>query len=677
MRDGKNQQMPLGDMRIKIAATLFILLLLILSIQPEARAQTWIEYLSFGGVAAPGGELTLSKGSSGTTLALSNTELGQWIEVAPNGFQEPSPQSNLSTLVSEWPAIYGDGTANALLTVNTGLRTINLSLNLGAPELNGNELVFNDVTSGPLSSDLKKLFPGATNSLQSSLQYGSFNSFRLAIDNHTGIPHDILSASIKYTPPAQANSEDPLAGSVPCSQLIGDPSKSQVPGPGNNWAASQEISWIVNYTKSRTDLNSLVAPWGGPVPLSPDNFVAIARASVLPCDPQVDASKPATFPANVRLVDQVLGQSKWNDLTTFLGKDETGPFVASTFSYQNFLNLIARNPFFCGEPGSFSSVEEACKRELALVFAHAAQETGAHEASSSTPQWQQAFAYLREATCWGNGTSGACSQYNPTSAECPAVKESSNPFVCPVNGSPSDMMNPTLQFYGRGIKQLSYFYNSAGFGGQYLGDFNQLLGHPDLVASDGYLAISSGVWFEMSPQPPKPSMHDVIVGTGAYQPKSSAAGIILEPTELRKYDIASNRFLATTVNEPSNPFMVTISVINGGVECNSSAPVPQAVNRINYYYNLLQFFGASLTPLEMGYATSAAKGCTIANGNPFIDAALIYNPIWWIKLKDSREACGAVSYQATPPLSLVPDQNWTCLCPQPGQNGECPAADNP
>jgi hypothetical protein len=211
-----------------------------------------------------------------------------------------------------------------------------------------------------------------------------------------------------------------------------------------------------------------------------------------------------------------------------------------------------------------------------------------------------------------------------------------------------------------------------------VGDFNQLLGHPDLMASDGYLAIASGLWFGISPQPPKPSMHDLIVGSGGYQPQSSAAGINLQLTSVRKYDIGSNRFSEATLNEPSDPFMVTISVINGGVECNASgAAIQQAVNRINYYYNLLQFFDAKLTPVEAGYATTAAKGCTIDNGNPFTQTALIYNPIWWIQLKCASSACGAVNFQAVLPLSLVPDQNWACLGPQPGQDGECPAADDP
>jgi hypothetical protein len=117
-------------------------------------------------------------------------------------------------------------------------------------------------------------------------------------------------------------------------------------------------------------------------------------------------------------------------------------------------------------------------------------------------------------------------------------------------------------------------------------------------------------------------------------------------------------------------------VINGGVEC-GSGPVQQAVNRITYYYDLLQYSEAMLTPVEAAYGSTASNGCASQNGNPFVQASLIYNPIWWIQLKSASSACGAVNFRAVPPLSLVPDQNWACLCPQPGQDGECPAADSP
>ena len=46
-----------------------------------------------------------------------------------------------------------------------------------------------------------------------------------------------------------------------------------------------------------------------------------------------------------------------------------------------------------------------------------------------------------------------------------------------------------------------------------------LLENPDLVHEDGFLAMSAGLWFYMTPQDPKPSMHDVM--TGFFEPNAA------------------------------------------------------------------------------------------------------------------------------------------------------------
>ena len=243
--------------------------------------------------------------------------------------------------------------------------------------------------------------------------------------------------------------------------------------------------------------------------------------------------------------------------------------------------------------------------------------------------------------------------------------------MCPVINDPG---NTQLQFYGRGIKQLSYFYNYSGFGAQYLGDLNALLASPDKVGQDGALAIASGIWFAMAPQPPKPAMHDLITGNGSYQPKAAAGGLALTRAKVRKYDLASNTFEEVQLDVPVDPFMATISVINGGIECKTGGGVQQAINRISYYYNLLNFFGAKLTPVEATYATNN-NGCTLAQGDLFgANEPLRYSPIWWIQLPAAGQVCGAVSYGVTVPISIVPDQNWNCVCTP--QTGKCPQPKN-
>ena len=114
------------------------------------------------------------------------------------------------------------------------------------------------------------------------------------------------------------------------------------------------------------------------------------------------------------------------------------------------------------------------------------------------------------------------------------------------------------QYYGRGAKQLSYNYNYGLFSRfMYEGNASTLLENPDKVAQEGWLAVSSAIWFYTMPQPPKPSMHDVVVGI--WQPNEADEKANIKPG-----------------------FGATINIINGGLECNKSSEDPRAQNRIDY-----------------------------------------------------------------------------------------------
>ena len=76
-----------------------------------------------------------------------------------------------------------------------------------------------------------------------------------------------------------------------------------------------------------------------------------------------------------------------------------------------------------------------------------------------------------------------------------------------------------------------------------------LLKNPELVHQDGFLAMAAGIWFYMSPQKPKPSMHDVM--TGFFVPTAA--------------DIAG-KFAAN--------FGTTTNIINGGFECGQATETP-------------------------------------------------------------------------------------------------------
>ena len=94
-----------------------------------------------------------------------------------------------------------------------------------------------------------------------------------------------------------------------------------------------------------------------------------------------------------------------------------------------------------------------------------------------------------------------------------------------------------------------------------------LLKDPDKVHKDPYTVFTAALWFYMSPQSPKPSMHDVMTG-------------FMVPTEADK----QAGITAT--------FGTTINIINGGKECGSESA--QAANRIKYYKGFLDYFDLDL-----------------------------------------------------------------------------------
>lgn len=76
-------------------------------------------------------------------------------------------------------------------------------------------------------------------------------------------------------------------------------------------------------------------------------------------------------------------------------------------------------------------------------------------------------------------------------------------------------------YHGRGPIQLSYNYNYGLCSDVLFGDSSILLNDPDKLEQDGVLGLMTGIWFWMTPQPPKPSCHQVI--TGIWEPKEGGA----------------------------------------------------------------------------------------------------------------------------------------------------------
>lgn len=78
--------------------------------------------------------------------------------------------------------------------------------------------------------------------------------------------------------------------------------------------------------------------------------------------------------------------------------------------------------------------------------------------------------------------------------------------------------------------------------------------------------MAAGIWFYMTPQDPKPSMHEVM--TGSFVPNS--------------IDLQNNITAS---------FATTVNIINGGLECGRGFGYDKVVKRGEYFTEWLGFFG--------------------------------------------------------------------------------------
>ncbi len=133
-------------------------------------------------------------------------------------------------------------------------------------------------------------------------------------------------------------------------------------------------------------------------------------------------------------------------------------------------------------------------------------------------------------------------------------------------------------YHGRGPIQLSWNYNYGIFSLLLYGD-SRLVTQPELILSDGSLAIMSAIWFWMTPQRLKPSAHDVMY----------------------------SNFPEYNQNSPHTfwGFGNTILIINGGLEYDGTyggtgARDEKITSRVNYYNRYLEMFGLPYTEGSVG-----------------------------------------------------------------------------
>jgi hypothetical protein len=325
-----------------------------------------------------------------------------------------------------------------------------------------------------------------------------------------------------------------------------------------------------------------------------------ARRPTLPSDADVYSS------VNVMRIQRVLPESKFKSIFP-RANEGRGPGVGNgPYTYFNFLKAASMWPSFCNEAArGGTDLDALCLKELASMFAHFSQEVGEHDAYSQYPMWQQGLYYYNELGCSNDPSVAGCEYRGGT---CDASTWMGQIWQCPAG----------VKYFGRGAKQLSYNFNYGPFSYALFGDVNVLLKNPALVtsndATNGWLALASAFWFYMTPQSPKPSMHDVV--TGFWTPSTG--------------DIAGKRVPG---------FGVLIMIINGGIECGGQTEIQQAANRIDFYKNFL-------TALGLPQDDPTTLGC--AKMQQFDSSSSAFTPSYW-EQSWSTQSCGVscqlVSYQ--------------------------------
>ncbi|MBW8183496.1 chitinase [Shewanella nanhaiensis] len=314
----------------------------------------------------------------------------------------------------------------------------------------------------------------------------------------------------------------------------------------------------------------------------------------------VDAIIPLSpnNPDNVKRLESVLSETQFEFIF---------PVRAAEYTYQGLLQAAAKFPALCGSYTDNRDADAICRKSLATMFAHFAQETGAHDKWMTEPQWRQGLYWVREVG-WDETKRGG---YN---MECNPDTWQGQVWPC---GTFAD--GSYKSYFGRGAKQLSYNYNYGPFSDAMFGDVSTLLNNPEMVA-DTWLNLASAVFFFTYPQPPKPSMLHVIDGT--WQPNAK-----------------------DTQNGLSAGFGATTHIINGGIECGAGSEKPQSLNRIEYYQAHAQYLGV---PVE----ASEVLGCKDMKpfDNQGAGAMLIYWEQDWSYIAGNPNggksyACKLVGYQ--------------------------------
>nr|prf basic chitinase [Oryza sativa] len=206
--------------------------------------------------------------------------------------------------------------------------------------------------------------------------------------------------------------------------------------------------------------------------------------------------------------------------------------ASNFYTYDAFVAAASAFPGFAAAGDADTN-----KREVAAFLAQTSHETTGGWATAPDGPYTWGYCFKEE-----NG--GAGPDYCQQSAQWPCAAGK--------------------KYYGRGPIQLSYNFN-YGPAGQAIGA--DLLGDPDLVASDATVSFDTAFWFWMTPQSPKPSCNAVATGQWTPSADDQRAG------RVPGYGVITN-------------------IINGGLECGHGED-DRIADRIGFYKRYCDILGVS------------------------------------------------------------------------------------
>jgi len=239
-----------------------------------------------------------------------------------------------------------------------------------------------------------------------------------------------------------------------------------------------------------------------------------------------------------------------------------GPSKCRPYNYDAFV-IAARyfpkfgNEFFSKDPMGNAlhplyTEKETHQRDVAGFFAHAIQETGennGHLYQTLSKAEADACFYRGGFFNWFEGGPGSPFVKNGGLTPEDGDGCTAGGRYCDENTNNNDFY-PCAKgqkdghyigcYYGRGAIQISYNYNYGYFnrwlnlqGITHNGKPIDVLKDPNLVMTktDPPLAVLASLWFYMTPQSPKPAMHDIVIGNWI-SPDKEYRGPVFGPTSL-------------------------------------------------------------------------------------------------------------------------------------------------